>query len=172
MTLILLLQVVIQHTTVNLVVLIPSSHRYHRVWSEPLLQAGITFKTRNVRNLPSLRYPRYAVLAHELAIHVETWQVHLIALDWDFKLCICHVCVAALCIHMWVFLDLIASLSDQEAELSKDEDEEFDEIRSHTHKDNGHQNVPSLLPMVIVSKEVGQVQQRVEKEGYHHLVED
>ena len=148
---VLLLQVAIQNTTVNLVVLIPSHHRDHRVRSEPLIQTGITVKTRNVRNLPSLRYPRYVVLAQELAMHVHTWQVHMIALYWDFKLCLCQVCLAALCIHVGVFLDLITSLSDQEGELSKDQDEEFDEVCSHTHKDNGHQNVPSLLPVVIVS---------------------
>ena len=115
MTLILLLQVAIQHTTVNLVVLIPSRHRDHRVRSEPLIQACITVKTRNVRNFPSLRYPRYAVLAHELAINVHTWQVLLITLDWDSKLFIGQVCLAALCIHVNVFFDLITSLSDQEA---------------------------------------------------------
>jgi len=37
-----------------------------------------------VRTFPSLRYTRHVVLAQKLAIHEHTWQVHLIAIDWDY----------------------------------------------------------------------------------------
>ena len=147
---VLLLQVAIQHATVILSVLIPSLHLDHRVRLEPLIKAGISVHTRNVRTFPSLGYPRHVVLAQKLAIHEHTWQVHLIAIDWDYKLAICQVCLASFSIHV-VFLDLITSLEDQVAELSKNQDEEFDEVCSHTHKDYGYQNVPRLLPVVIVS---------------------
>lgn len=79
-TLILLLQVAIQHGTVYGGVLIAAPHR---VRLERLIQAGISIKTRNVGSFPSLRHPGHVVLAQKLAMHVHTWQVHLIALDWD-----------------------------------------------------------------------------------------
>ena len=74
-----------------------------------------------MRTLPSLSCPSHVVLAQKLAIHVYTRQVHLIALDWDYKLCICLVCSTALFIHA-VFLDQATFSEDQEAELSKDKD--------------------------------------------------
>ena len=109
-------------------------------------------------------------------MHVHAWQVHLmIALDWDYKLSIYHVCLGvglAILPILVVFLDLFPSLKDQEANLSEDQGEEFDKVRSHTRKDYGYQNVPSFISVVIVSEEVGQVQQRVQVEGDHHLVEN
>jgi len=47
------------------------------------MQAGISVNTRNVGAFPNLRYPRYVELAQKLAMHLNTWQVHLIVLDWD-----------------------------------------------------------------------------------------
>jgi hypothetical protein len=106
--LILLLQVVIQHGTVDHEVLIAYTHR---VRLEPLLQAGgISVHTRNVRTFPSLRYPWHVVLAQKLAMHVYTWQVHLIALDWDYKLG--RWLLTAVCIQR-VFLGLIISLEEK-----------------------------------------------------------
>jgi hypothetical protein len=167
--LVVLLQAAIQHTTIIDGVLIPSLHCEHLVRLEPLIQAGISVKTRNLRTFPSHRYLPHVVLAQKLAIHVHTWQVHLISVVWAFKNV---VCLAALSSIHVVFLDLLAFLEEQNAELSKDQDEEFDEVCSHAHKDYGYQNVPSLLPVVIVSLEVCEVQQRVEKKGNHQLVED
>jgi len=152
-----LVQVAIQHTTIIHGVMIPSLHRDHRVRLESLIQAGISVNTRIVRTFPSHSYLRHIVLAQKLAIHVYTWQVHLIPVVWDYKIAIC---LAALSIQV-VFLDLLTSLEEQDAELSKDQDEEFDEVCSHTHKDDGYQNVPRRLPVVIVSLEIGEVQQRV-----------
>ena len=80
MNLILLLQVAIQHFTVDHGVLIASPNR---VRLEPLIQAGgISVSTGNVGTFPSLRYPGHVVLAQKLAMHVHTGQVHLIALHW------------------------------------------------------------------------------------------
>jgi hypothetical protein len=106
-------------------------------------------------------------------MHVNTWQVLLlIALDWDDKLAIYHVCFGVGLAALPILVVLLPFLKDQEADLSDYHGEEFDEVRNHTRKDNGYQNVPSLISVVIVSEEVGQVQQRVEVEGDHDLVED
>lgn len=84
----LVLQVAIDIRAIDHGVLVPSLCRDRRIRLEPLIQAGISVNTWQVRIFSPLRYIRDVVLAHYLPMHIHTWQVHLIALDWDHKLAI------------------------------------------------------------------------------------